>query len=399
MSFSTKDISTFGLERYDHDIAAVAELVPRVDSNSLQNIRYLNKGKFGHVCLVNLVGGPPSLLQQDSRNSSNRTDHDQHSTLFASKSINLNAADPQDAAKQLANEAKILSGLDHENIIKLRGVCSETFSKSFAKIPEGYFLLFDVLDETLQNRLKKWRTSKKKNKIPRLSEKLLFNGSNIQQKLFKGLLSSPSAVDDGDYQQRQRQRMYNRIQETVIGIARGLEYLHSRQIVLRDLKPANIGYRNHNNTDGSKAKSSVRLIDFGMAQRVEECKTGVICGSLRYMAPEAMKGQKYFLGADVFSFGVLLFEICSLRLPYDKSTNLKRLSTEEFRNEVIQGEIRPMNDLEMTLPCSRIRDLIQECLDFPSKRPTCANIASRLDDIFNPSQLHSKFLYSKLHRG
>ena len=181
--------------------------------------------------------------------------------------------------------------------------------------------------------------------------------------------------------------MYKRIQGTMIGIARGLEYLHSRNIALRDLKPANIEYRKCNNVDGSK-RTVLKLIDFGLAQKVGDRESEEkFSGSLTYMAPEVMNGERHTLEADVFSFGVMLSEICTLRLPYKKSRkNPKNLSKDDFRDQfigsIVEGEMRPIHNLESVLPCPRIRALIQECWDVPAKRPPCKNIVARLDTIF-----------------
>jgi len=393
MTFSNNEaISNYGLEACDRDVDAVVKLVPQVDRDCLQDIQFLDKGNFGQVRLVTLVGGPPSLRQMDSSRN-NQTVLDGRRKLFASKSVNLNSDDLQNAAEQLANEVKILSGLDHKNIIKLRGVCSERFSETFVRGSLGYFLLLDVLDETLETRLKEWR--RKKSNPPRLFK---FKGSKIHRKVLKRLSpTSAVAIADMDYNQHECQIMYDRIQDTAIGIARGLEYLHARQIVWRDLKPSNVGYCDCNIVESTftdkrtKTGSTVRLIDFGMAEEVQNCQPELLCGSLRYMAPEIMQGQRYTPEADVFSFGVLLSEVCSLRRPYEKTKNKKNMSLDEFcdifSTRLARGKIRPIEDLETTLPCSKIRALIQECWDAPVNRPTFTEIVSRLDDIFHLSKL------------
>lgn len=269
--------------------------------------------------------------------------------------------DPEEAAVQLANEVKILSELDHENIIKLQGVGSETISGSYRS--RNFFFLLDVLDETLEDRLKTW--SKKK--------------TNHLRRSFRKLVTY-----DSKHRTKDRQRMYHRIYDSVLGIAKGLEYLHSKKIVWCDVKPANIGFRVDARTlQQGRSESTAKLIDFGMASRLEDCDDCESRGSLRYMSPEVMMGQKYTLEADVFSFGVLLAQICSLRVPYSKAVKAKKMSLGEFQNKVMSGQLHPMEDLEKAIPCTRIRTLIEECLGAPAGRPTCTEIIDRLTTIFD----------------
>lgn len=357
------------LEFCDRDIDAVSKRVPQVDADCLKDIEFLMKGMFGHVRKVRVVGNHPRLRHNDSQSHSNR------SLLFASKHINLNSKDPEDAAMQLANEAIILSTLNHENIIKLRAVCSGSFSKSFAKHPRGYFLLFDILDETLKARLERWRHKNRKNS---------HLCSSIYKKITKHLPLNRPAVELIEH----CQEMYSRAKDaSVIGIASGLTYLHSKQVVWRDLKPANIGY--YRNNDGRSASWTVKLIDFGMAQRVKDCVRGECCGSLSYMAPEAMRGERFTPQGDIFSFAVMLSEICSLCIPYAKSRGIyKRMSDiqrfDSIRREVEEEGLQPMDNLEKIIRCPKLRDLIHECWNPPADRPSSAEIVTRLNGILCP---------------
>merc|ERR1719223_2181950 len=102
-----------------------------------------------------------------------------------------------------------------------------------------------------------------------------------------------------------------------------MEYMHSRGIVLRDLKPGNVGFDERTGT--------VKLFDFGMARPVRDCDPNELCGSPKYMAPEIMSKMLcggggddneglYSLGVDVYSFGVVLYELCSLHVPFSSSS-------------------------------------------------------------------------------
>jgi serine/threonine-protein kinase len=64
-----------------------------------------------------------------------------------------------------------------------------------------------------------------------------------------------------------------------------MKYLHSQNIILRDLKPTNVGFDIKDDT--------VKLFDFGLACHDGECNPGELVGSLRYMSPESMQGKQY----------------------------------------------------------------------------------------------------------
>eukprot|EP00531_Pseudo-nitzschia_arenysensis_P015858 CAMPEP_0116144850 /NCGR_PEP_ID=MMETSP0329-20121206/16248_1 /TAXON_ID=697910 /ORGANISM="Pseudo-nitzschia arenysensis, Strain B593" /LENGTH=371 /DNA_ID=CAMNT_0003640353 /DNA_START=555 /DNA_END=1670 /DNA_ORIENTATION=- len=337
-------------------MAAVSKRVPQVHPDCLRDIKFLKKGMFGHVRKVKVVGSHPSLRKNESGNHNNQS----QPLLLASKHINLNSSDPEDAARQLANEANILSILNHQNIIKLRAVCSGSFSESFDEHSRGYFLLFDFLDETLQDRLESWRKEKRR---PRS----LY--SSMCRKITK---SSPSYQDIHGHAD----------EASAIGIANGLAYLHSKQIVWRDLKPANVGY--FRNEDGHRTTWTVKLIDFGMARSEEDCMQGECCGSLGYMSPEAMRGKCFTSKDDIFSFAVVLAEIYSLRIPYPKSNGKTDLEWfDSIRERVEKGE-KSIQDLENDIQCPKIRSLVYDCWSPPTHRPTSTEVETRLHGILRP---------------
>lgn len=94
-------------------------------------------------------------------------------------------------------------------------------------------------------------------------------------------------------------------------VADGLAYAHQHDVVHRDIKPANIMILN----DGR-----VKITDFGIARmRTADVRTqtGVVLGSPRYLSPEQVLGKRSDGRADIFSLGVIIYEMVAGKTPFD----------------------------------------------------------------------------------
>ncbi len=98
----------------------------------------------------------------------------------------------------------------------------------------------------------------------------------------------------------------------------GLEYAHERGVIHRDLKPDNIIIRS--DVEGT----SIKILDFGLAKLQQDLqrltKSGVVLGSPAYMSPEQCMGDPLDIRSDIYSIGVLAFEMLTGKLPYDEKT-------------------------------------------------------------------------------
>ena len=114
--------------------------------------------------------------------------------------------------------------------------------------------------------------------------------------------------------------------DIVIQVCKGLDYAHKHGIVHRDVKCGNIVVKN----DGI-----VKVVDFGIArvmQSVAMTRAGIVMGTPMYMAPEHVKGLAVDHRADLFSIGVILYEILTYRNPFmapDTSAILYKIAAED----------------------------------------------------------------------
>ena len=107
-----------------------------------------------------------------------------------------------------------------------------------------------------------------------------------------------------------RRAPLDRAIEMAIQIAAGLAYAHARGVVHRDIKPANIMVLK----DGT-----VKITDFGIARMrssAVKTQTGKLLGSPRYMSPEVFVGKRADHRSDIFSLGIILYELVTGAAPF-----------------------------------------------------------------------------------
>jgi tetratricopeptide (TPR) repeat protein/tRNA A-37 threonylcarbamoyl transferase component Bud32 len=137
-------------------------------------------------------------------------------------------------------------------------------------------------------------------------------------------------------------RDWREVIELLIGVADGLATAHAAGIVHRDIKPANV----------LVSKSGyAKLADFGLAKletpaNSEDSPTlndgltraGMIIGTVAYMAPEQLSGKPADVRSDIFSFGVLLYEMLASRKPFAGNSDL------EIFHKIVEGIAPPLPD-------------------------------------------------------
>ena len=146
----------------------------------------------------------------------------------------------------------------------------------------------------------------------------------------------------------------------LVQIARGLGGAHERQFLHRDLKPENILI---------SREGYVKLTDFGLARSIDRytfTRSGFLVGSLGYMAPEAIDGKKTDERSDIFSFGVLAYELLAGHPPFAFE------SPQGIIRAVFNEEYRKLSELAPHID-PRLAQALEGCLKKdPHARP--ANI-------------------------
>ena len=123
-------------------------------------------------------------------------------------------------------------------------------------------------------------------------------------------------------------------------IANGMCVAHQAGIIHRDLKPANILINN---------EGLVKIVDFGVAAArssgdTQLTKTGYVIGSPKYMAPEQILGKKVDEKADIYSLGVILYEMLTGIPPYSKGDHMAVMY------QHVQGKALPIREANANLP-------------------------------------------------
>jgi serine/threonine protein kinase len=129
--------------------------------------------------------------------------------------------------------------------------------------------------------------------------------------------------------------------DIIIQTCQGLGYAHANGVVHRDIKTANIRL-----LDNGEAK----IMDFGIAKITSSqfTRTGMIMGTPHYMAPEQIRGEKVDGRADIFSLGVVLYELLVYRKPFpgDNPTSVLFKIIHENPEPLVDATFRPPEGLE-----------------------------------------------------
>jgi serine/threonine protein kinase len=265
--------------------------------------------------------------------------------LYALKCLNMSSSScssekhVRQGGRDLAIEAHLLSRLDHKHIIKVHAISdaiSSGLDATSASCHEHFLLLEALEEKTLERQLEFLVTCK----AP----------------------SRPSPYHD-------KGAAMDRVRNIATGIAKGLQHLHENNIVLRDLKPSNVGF---------DKSGCLKLFDLGLAREIHNIGERDIAGTLSYLAPEIFMGQTASLKSDIYSFGILLWELITLKRAFKKFSGCQK----QFKENVLVGSWRPPVS---SIPSKALRQLITDCWDpDPEKRPDITQVLEVLNSMESP---------------
>jgi predicted ATPase/serine/threonine protein kinase len=182
----------------------------------------------------------------------------------------------------------------------------------------------------------------------------LVEGKTLRELLVSGLLPMPKAI------------------EIAAQVAEGLTKAHEAGITHRDLKPENLMV----SQDGF-----VKILDFGLAklvstseERTDMCtlsslqtQPGLVLGTLGYMSPEQVRGDRLDFRSDQFSFGLVLYEMVTGKRPFQRGTAAKTLAA------ILQEQVEPIGVQNRAAPAP-LCWTIERCL---AKEPDKRYVSTR----------------------
>jgi len=269
------------------------DAIPKFELSEISLGKVLGKGGFSTVTEVLRVNCDDSSTENEGPAAQGRQFISQHLTnegdaRYCIKALSPNViADPKAIVQgtiDMAVETMFLSVISHPHIISMHAFGA----KGFLEI-SNYFIVLDRLYDTLEVRTAKWKVQTKKSKsfVNKMKKKDKTVGAELMGIKLKYAYDLMGA----------------------------LEYLHKKKLIYRDLKPENVGFT---------LTDEIKFFDFGLTREVQDkdkvspttWKLTGETGSVRYMAPEVFLNQPYGYSSDVYSFGIMLWEMLSKFKPF-----------------------------------------------------------------------------------
>ncbi len=223
-----------------------------------------------------------------------------HRTV-ALKSLSPSVVSDSTQKRSLLEEARAASVLDHPNICRIHHI---------EELPDGQIIL--VMG--------------------------YYEGETLAQRIFRGTLDSAHAA------------------VIATQLLSGLQHAHGKGIIHRDIKPSNL----------ILSPEGVKIVDFGLARRsnIQRAltETGIIVGTISYMAPEQVLSRPVDHRADLWAAGVCLYEMLTGKLPFPGDTPYSVFDS------ILHSTPRPLNDFRADLPSSLRHAVEHALIKDPEKR-------------------------------
>mmetsp|Transcript_8914 Transcript_8914/g.18521 ORF Transcript_8914/g.18521 Transcript_8914/m.18521 type:complete len:554 (+) Transcript_8914:136-1797(+) len=387
-----------------YDNSSTQVRIPVVNHSQIQLGQQLGKGAFSSVYAI-------KSIKKKNKKSDDESSHESCDNMvvkFLRTKLYDNHGLFAASAADLVKEGNILATLSHSNVIRIHAVSSKYGVGAYLNgYHDSYFLVLERLEGTLSDHIQDWRIRHKElyevdevegRYDPETALVTMSKPSSVRnwKEKFSTLKRSKS-TDDLDLEISDRtnttqalsdagsefgddestQTLVEKTQllaerlDVAQQLADAISYLHSQNVIHRDLKPDNIGFDVH---------GDLKVFDFDIARVCPESEptnrangkndeTFLMTqkvGSPRYMSPEVAKREPYNLKADVYSYAVLAHQIITLQKPYDD------ISDEDHDELVFHKGVRPF--LPAAMP-SHTKELLSKAWSANiSERPNMETI-------------------------
>ena len=236
--------------------------------------------------------------------------------LFALKALRRELAKDEELSQRFIREAKAMAAVRHPHIVEIT---------DFGRLPDGvpYFVMEMLVGETLSQLIKR-----------------------------QGFVPVPRGI------------------AILEQVASALVAAHEAGVVHRDLKPENVFLVG--SAAGQDATDDVRVVDFGAAKIVgssQVTRNGVVFGTPYYMSPEQASGSPVDGRTDVYSLGVIMYEMFTGKVPFEGDTYMNVLTQHMFVEPEPPSQRSPLG-----VALGGLDELTMACLaKRPEKRPGSMN--------------------------
>ncbi len=178
---------------------------------------------------------------------------------------------------------------------------------------------------------------------------------------------------------RQIQNDIHQIQSIALQIIEAVAFAHSHGVIHRDLKPGNIMLTK---------EGRIKVLDFGLAKIVQQknfgagmeqtsqvSQTGIIRGTVSYMSPEQLRAEQLDHKSDIFSLGIILYELFSRENPFNHKSQAETISA------ILSSEPVPLRQLVPDVP-QKFEAVVRKCLqkDKEKRFQSASDIQAALAD-------------------